>query len=94
MMYEKNDIKITLSPEEKKETERMIMADKAWKIPAFPKRGDLVTASGVGVGVVIEEMYGTDLIKVSWFTQGIFGFAPHTVTEEHPTAVSVLAKAT
>ena len=93
-MYEKNDIKITLSPEERKETERMVMLDKAWKMPTVPRKGDLVTASGIGVGVVIEEMYSTGLVKVSWFTQGVFGFAPHTVTEEHPTAISVLAKAT
>ena len=95
MMYDKNDIKITLSPEEREETEKIVMATPpGFKMPAFPKKGDLVTASGVGVGVVIDEMYGTDLIRVSWFTQGIFGFAPYTVTEDHRTTVSVLSKAT
>ena len=94
MMYGKNDIMITLSAEEKETISRMVMVDQAARISAEPQLGDLVKASGVGTGVVIEEMYGTDLIKVSWFTQGVFGFAPYTVTEDHRDTVTVIAKST
>lgn len=94
MMYGKNDIMITLSAEEKETISRMVMVDQAARISVEPQKGDLVKASGVGVGVVIEEMCGTDLIKVSWFTQGVFGFAPYTVTEDHRDTVTVIAKST